>query len=303
MKTIKFLSALLLTLALVQLQVLAQQQGLFTQYMFNGLAINPAYAGSHESMSITTLVRQQWVGQDGAPNTQTLAVHSPTRNQKVGLGFLLHHDHIGPTHQYNINAVYAYRIPVGQGKLSMGLQAGLVNHSSRYASLYLGPNMQDPAFAQDISIINPNFGAGIYYFSEKFYAGFASPQLLNNRIGETSRLSRHYFINSGYVFDLNSVLKLKPNLLLKMVEGAPLALDLNTNLLIHEVLWVGASYRSFESLSTLLELQMTDQFRVGYSYDFPTASDIGRLRTGSHELMLNYNFTFYKSTFVTPRNF
>lgn len=281
----------------------AQQHGLFTQYMFNGLAINPAYAGSHESMSITALARKQWIGLDGAPGTQTFALHTPVPNEKIGLGLLLTHDNIGPTHQYSFKFAYAYRIPLGPGKISMGLQAGLVNYNLRFSSLYLGPNVQDPTFAESVNKSVFDFGTGLYYSTEKFYMGLSVPQLFISNNTENLRLAKHYFLNSGYVIDLNSSLKLKPNMLLRAVEGAPLSIDLNTNLLINEVLWVGVSYRSFESISTLLELQLTDQLRFGYAYDFPATSDLGNFNTGSHEIMLNYSFTFYKSNISSPRNF
>jgi type IX secretion system PorP/SprF family membrane protein len=283
--------------------LLAQQQALFTQYMFNGLAINPAYAGSHESMSMTALARKQWMGIEDAPNTQTFAIHTPIPNEKIGLGLLLTHDHVGPAHQYSIKAAYAYRVPLGPGKLSLGLQGGLVNYNTRFSSLYLGPNVQDPAFGEDVNNYLVDVGTGLYYFTERFYVGFAVPQLVSLQADENYKLSKHYFLNGGYVFDLNRSFKLKPSLLVKAVEGAPLDVDLNANLLINEVLWVGASYRSFETISALLELQLTDQLRLGYAYDFPATSDLGSYTAGSHELMLNYRFTFYKSNISSPRNF
>ncbi|AHM58854.1 membrane protein [Flammeovirgaceae bacterium 311] len=281
----------------------AQQQALFTQYMFNGLAINPAYAGSHESMSITALARKQWLGIDGAPGTQTFAVHTPIPNEKIGLGLLLTHDHIGPVHQYSLKFAYAYRIPVGPGKLSMGLQGGVVNYNSKFSELYLGPNVQDPSFSADVNQFMYDFGTGLYYATDKFYLGLSVPQMLAIKTDDNFNPSKHYFLNTGYLFDLNRSLKLKPNVLFKAVQGAPLEVDLNTNLLIRDVLWVGASYRSFRTISALTELQLTDQLRFGYAYDFPATSDLGSATAGSHEIMLNYRFTFYKSNFSTPRNF
>ena len=289
------------TAALVPLQ--AQQEGLFTQYMFNGLAINPAYAGSHESMSVTALARKQWMGMEGAPATQTFSIHTPIPNEKVGLGLLLTHDNIGPAHQYSLKFAYAYRIPLGPGKISMGLQGGLVNYNTRFASLYLGPNVQDPSYAEDVNKFLFDFGTGLYYYTDKFYLGASVPQLLSLETDDNFNLSRHYFLSSGYVFHINNSLKLKPNILLKAVQGAPVDVDLNTNLLINDVVWVGLSYRSFETLSALVELQLTDQLRFGYAYDFPATSALGKFNSGSHEIMLNYRFTFYKSNVSTPRYF
>ncbi|EMR01516.1 PorP/SprF family type IX secretion system membrane protein [Cesiribacter andamanensis] len=294
---------LLLLLLIVPASLWAQQQPLFTQYMFNGLAINPAYAGSHESMSITALARKQWLGMEGAPSTQTFALHTPVPNEKIGLGLLLTHDQAGPVHQYNIKFAYAYRLPLGPGKLAMGIQAGLLNYNARFSTLYLGPNVQDPTFEQDINKTLFDVGTGLYYSTDRFYLGLAVPQMLALQSEQHIHLSRHYFLNSGYVVALNRSLQLKPNVLVKAVAGAPLELDLNANLLINEVLWIGASYRSFQTLSALLELQLTDQLRVGYAYDFPASSELGRHTSSSHELMLNYRFTFYKSNISTPRNF
>ena len=243
------------------------------------------------------------MGMDGAPSTQTFALHTPVPNEKIGLGLLLTHDNIGPTHQYSIKLAYAYRIPLGPGKLAMGLQGGLVNYNSSFSKLYLGPDVQDPTFEQDVNKTLFDFGSGLYYYTSKFYLGLSVPQMLSLQSEENLRLSKHYFLNSGYVFDLNRSLKLKPNVLFKAVQGAPLEVDLNTNLLIKDVIWVGASYRSFQTFSTIIELQLTDQLRFGYAYDFPASSSLGKENAGSHEVMLNYRFTFYKSNISSPRNF
>ena len=287
-----------------------QQQAMFTQYMFNGLAINPAYAGSQESLSLTALGRQQWTGLDGAPSTQTLSVHSPIKNEKVALGALFVNDKIGVVRQTGFQACYAYRIQMRKGTLSLGLQAGFTSFRSEYSTLFVqDPN--DPYFnSNDINKFLPNFGTGAYYYSERFYLGLSVPQLVSNSYKRESSNAlssvlqvRHYFLTSGYVFDINPSLKLKPSMLLKAVEGAPLALDLNANLLLKEVVWLGLSYRSFQSLSALLELQLTDQFRLGYAYDFATSSRQKGLTFGSHELMLNYRFAYTKTKVITPRYF
>jgi type IX secretion system PorP/SprF family membrane protein len=286
----------------------AQQDPLFTQYMFNGLVINPAYAGSQDALAITAAARKQWVGMAGTPSTQTLSAHSPMKNEKVALGITFINDNIGVTHQYGINGIYAYRIILkDHGKLSFGLQAGFTQFKSQYSQLSTR-DANDPSFASDqVSGFLPNFGSGVYFSNKKFYVGFSVPYIISNLYKDESIPTRaiqkrHCFLNSGYVFTLNQDLKLKPSILLKAIEGAPVQMDLNANLLIREVIWIGASYRSFSSLGFLAQLQITDQIKFGYSYDIGV-NKLSTVNQGSHEVMLNYNFSFIKSKVVTPRYF
>lgn len=284
----------------------AQQQIMFTQYMFNGLAINPAYAGSHETVSATALMREQWTGLDGAPSTQTLSLHAPIRNNKMGLGVLLLHDKIGVTDQTGAYFSYAYKIHFpNNGKLSFGIQGGFLNYNARFSSV----SATDPTFSgNDVVEWQPNAGAGIYYNTDRFYAGVSVPQLIETAFDKRnpdsdSRLVRHYFISSGYVIDLNQALKLKPNVLVKYVKGAPVQVDLNANLLINEMIWVGMSWRSFNSMDALFQLQVTPRLQLGYAYDFATQNELRRVNSGSHELMLNYRIPTSRDRVVTPRYF
>ena len=285
-----------------------QQQATFTQYMFNGLALNPAYAGSQESLSLTALARKQWTGFAGSPSTQTFAIHSPIRSHRIALGALLINDRIGIVQQTGAHASYAYRIVMNRSTLSMGLQAGFTSYRADPSQLSV-KHIDDPSFAPgDFNRVLPGFGAGLYYYTERLYLGLSVPQLVNHR-DESSRdepnfrQRRHYLLNGGYVVDLNPSLKLKPSVLLKVVEGAPVQLDLNAHLLLNEVLWVGLSYRTFESVDALLQVQLSDQFRLGYAYDFVLGTRSAGVRTSSHELMLNYQFTFHRAKAVTPRYF
>jgi len=283
----------------------AQQQPMFTQYMFNGLAINPAYAGSHQALSATAIARAQWVGLDGAPNTQSVSVHAPVPDKHIGLGMMFLRDNIGVTKQNSLYLSYAYRISSPKYNLSFGLQGGFDDYSHNLTDIGIDG---DNFLSGNIKSFRPNIGAGIYFTTERFYAGASLPMLFTSAKNDASirfiysQLERHYFITAGYVFDLNPALKLKPNLLVKAVDGAPVEFDFNANLLINDVLWVGASYRSMESVDILLELQINNQFRVGYSYDFLT-NDLGKVNAGSHELMLNYLFRYSKSRVITPRYF
>lgn len=270
--------------------MMAQQQIMFTQYMSNQLAINPAYAGSHKSISITGLARKQWAGLEGAPSTQTLSIHSPIKNQRVGVGLLVVNDKIGVTKQTGVYNSYSYRIPFNNGgQLSFGLQIGFTAYNAQFSKV----SDTDPTFAGDVREIHPNVGGGLFYNTELFYVGFSAPQLIQttfdrNNLDSDSKMLRHYFITAGYVFTLNEQLKLKPNVLVKAVAGAPVQFDLNLNLLIHEIFWVGLSWRSFESLDALLQFQVSEKLQFGYSYDFANTTELSRVNSGSHEIMVNY---------------
>ncbi len=282
-----------------------QQQVLFTQYLYNMLPLNPAYAGSHESLSVTALAREQWTGIDGAPSTQTLSIHSPIPNRNMGLGLTVIHDKIGITDQTGLYGAYAYQLPLGNGaKLSLGLQAG----ATFYRTDFTRVDPEDAAFMNSVSEMQPNAGFGLWYSTDTYFAGLSAPQLIEskldkNSIDSDSHLTRHYFAVAGYVFNINSGLKLKPTVLIKYVDGAPLQLDLSANVLLKDVLGFGLSYRSFDSFDGLIQFQLTDQLQLGYSYDFVTTTELSRVNSGSHELMVNYRFSFNKSNIITPRYF
>ncbi len=306
-KIIKYL--LVGLVLLMSSSAFSQQQYMFTQYMFNGLAINPAYAGSHESLTLTTVARKQWVGFPGAPSTQTFSAHSPLKFGNASVGGVIYHDKIGALNQTGLNGIYAYRIPIGKGKLSMAIQGGFYHYATDYTGVKIiseGGNIVDPEFQYDISKFVPNFGAGLYYHTSNYYVGFSIPQLINvpawnSETGGVDNI-KHYFIHGGYVFDINRDLKLKPNFLIKAVTGAPVEFDLNANLLIKNRVWVGFSYRSLESIDAIVQLQLNNELQIGYSYDFGTGG-IGNYNSGSHELMLSYRIKTRKEIILTPRYF
>lgn len=286
--------------------ILGQQQVMFTQYMFNGLVINPAYAGSHEAISATALSRIQWVGVEGAPNTQTFSIHSPVPNKNIGIGGFFVRDNIGVTTENNFFLSYAYRLQTKRGVLSMGLHGGFSNTEVSYSELGLNDsNLQGAE-----SNFKPNFGAGIFYSTDRFYAGAASPYIINNKSKSGNSLQpdiqsdqiQHYYLTTGAIFDITPLIKLKPSVLIKVVSGAPVEFDLNANVLLDEKLWLGVSYRSFDSIDLLAEFQFSDQFRLGYAYDI-TTTDLRKVNSGSHEIMINYRFVFNRSKIVTPRYF
>jgi type IX secretion system PorP/SprF family membrane protein len=284
-------------------KAISQEKTVYTQYMFNMLAINPAYAGSQNILNATAYYRKQWVGLDGAPNTQTFSVHSATKKKKIGIGVFAMRDGIGVHSELNFYTCYAYKIKLSRKSiLSMGLQAGFNNLSSNYRSLTLvDPN--DPNFS-DKTKFSPNVGAGLYYYlANKAYIGFSVPYMIKNRvlpksINSFGKQARYYFLSAGYVMNLNQDVKVKPSTLLRYEEGAPLGFDLNANFILKEVVNIGGSYRSGDSMSLLLMLQLTPRWQLGYAYDF-TTSGLNRFTQGSHEILLNYRINLFPEKCAT----
>lgn len=292
--------------------VQSQQQPMFTQYMFNPLVINPAYAGAQETFSATAVLRKQWVGVEGAPQTQTISADSPLddlRNRRrpgspISLGLMLFHDQIAITHQTGLTAVYAYRLNLTrEASLSFGLQGGFSQLRVRYSEL----GLNDDAFPDgDISEWQPEFGAGVFFKSSRFYSGISAPQMLRREFdahASTISLRPHYFLTMGYILDINRDLKLKPNMLMKSFAGEVFQFDLNCNVFIREVLDVGISWRSGESLGALMRLQLHPRVAFGYAYDLPHKNELALLSRGSHEIMLNYRVPKKKIRTINPRFF
>jgi type IX secretion system PorP/SprF family membrane protein len=305
-----FSAFVLLVIMITAQQGSAQQNPLFTQYMFNGLVINPAYSGSHESMTTTFAVRSQWTGLKGAPQTQVASLHSPLKLSRSAAGAVFVHDEVSVVNQYMAYGTYAYRIPVSKkGKLSVGGQAGVTYYQANLSELnILTSNGQpDPTFSQNESRLMPNLGIGIYYYSNKSYVGLSLPTLINNRWNNQdaytqARQKRHYFLSAGHVFPLSAGLKFKPNVLLKWEEGGPFQYDINANMLIRETLWIGVSYRMEDSVDGLIELNLNNQLSLGYSYGYPISS-IAAVQSGTHEVVLNYRINRNKHIVFSPRYF
>ncbi len=280
---------------------LAQTESTYSQYMFNGLVINPAYAGTHQSMSLTALSRMQSIGLDGAPRTQTFSAHNALKDRKIGLGLVVMNDAIGVTNQTGAYFSYAYKIKFDNNStLSLGLQGGGTVVDANFSELTID-QPGDPNFSEDLREFKPNFGAGAYYHTPKFYAGISMPQMLDLGDKRISQL-KPFIITSGLIFRLSPVLMLKPNFLFRMVKDRVVEFNYNTNLLIHDVLWIGFSYRPNNSFNSLLEIQVTNQFRIGYAYE-AGINDFRRANSGSHEFMLNYRLIFSKKGVVNPRYF
>ena len=287
-----------------------QQEPMYSQYMFNMLNINPAYAGSRGAISTVALYRNQWVGFPGAPRTTSFSFDMPLQNKKIGIGAQFYDNRIGIERTTGFNAMYAFRFQfAGSGTLSLGLQAGLLNYQANYTEVntYV-PN--DPAFSSNVRGILPAFAAGVYYNSDKFYVGFSTPALLktkikyNNAAEIASVTSRdlHLFLTAGTVFDLNQDLALKPSMLIKAVSGAPVQMDLNVNLWLQNKIAIGASYRTGDAIVGMVEFQFNQQFRFGYAYD-KTFSNLGTLANGTHELMFRMEFGSPAVRVTSPRYF
>ncbi|WP_443937398.1 PorP/SprF family type IX secretion system membrane protein [Pedobacter sp. MW01-1-1] len=304
-----FLIAVLL--AGLNTKVRAQQDALYTQYMFNTLAINPAYAGSRNVASVTALYRSQWVGMEGAPRTGTVTLDAPINNKKIGLGLQIYSDKIGVTSTTGATASYAFRIQMDKGTLALGLQGGVSQFRADFTSVDLGSVYQyDGAFSNNVNKTLLNFGAGVYYNTDRFYIGLSAPQVLNNNLTNFTvnqdvaftGTATHLFLASGYVFPLGADLHLKPSVLLKGVKGAPIEADLNATLWIKDALGFGIQYRTEAAVAAMIEFQASKQFRIGYSYDYSTTSLV-QYNTGSHEIMLRYEFGFPKGKILSPRYF
>jgi type IX secretion system PorP/SprF family membrane protein len=284
----------------------AQQDAQFTQYMYNTINVNPAYAGSRGAMSIFALHRTQWVGLDGAPTTNAVSINTPLNSSRLGLGVSVINDKIGPTHENTISADLSYTVPASETfKLSFGIKAT--------ANLFdLDVSRLSPKQAGDLSLQNfnkftPNIGAGIYLHSDKAYIGLSIPNFIEtNRYDDNDvkifKEKKSYYLIGGYVFDLNPTIKFKPALLTKMVAGAPLQVDLSGNFLFNDKFMVGAAYRVNAAMSGMVGFQISDGMYIGYAYDLETTK-LDNYNSGSHEVFLRYEIFKNNKKITTPRFF
>lgn len=289
----------------------AQQEPMVSQYMFNGLFINPAYAGTHDYWTSTLSARTQWVGFEGAPRTILGAIDGPIAGKNMGLGLVVYNDEIGVSTQNTAIINYSYKLNFSNNtRLALGVSAGINQFSARLTELTIWDE-QDVVFQNDLrSNVIPRFGFGAYYYGDRYYAGFAIPTLLgyekgNNfsvDVSQATFLHRHYLMTGGYVIDLNENMKLKPSILMKYLPGAPLQADLNLGLLVNETFWFGSSFRSGDAVAILLEYQSNNFFRIGYAYDI-TFSDLRKYSNGSHEIMIGIDFGQDLIKAKTPRFF
>lgn len=284
----------------------AQQDAQFTQYMYNTININPAYAGSRGALSLFGLHRTQWVGLEGAPVTNTISINTPLNGSNLGLGVSLINDKIGPTHENTISADLSYTIQTSKTfKLSFGMKA-TANLFDLDQSRLTPEDLNDPSL-QNYNSFSPNIGAGIYLHSDKAYVGLSVPNFIeSNRYDDNEvaifKEKINYYLIAGYVFDFTDSIKFKPSLLAKMVEGAPLQADISGNFMFNEKLVVGVAYRWSAALSAIVGFQVSDSMYIGYGYDHET-TNLKNYNSGSHEIFLRYEIFKNNGKITTPRFF
>ncbi len=293
----------------------AQQDAQYTQYMYNTIVVNPAYAGSRGVFSGTLMHRSQWTGIEGAPETQTLSINSPIgTGSRVGLGLSIINDKIGPVNEISSNVDFSYTIPASEnGKLSFGLKAGIYLLNVNFDQLEQ-PESGDTSFTSDIeNNVSPTLGAGIYYHSENFYIGASVPSLLETKHYDTptatsSNLTaserRTFYFISGVTFDLTYNIKAKPAIIARYTSGAPSQIDFSANFKFYERLTLGVSYRFDAAISALFGYQISDGLMMGMAYDYDT-SGLGRIGStqGSYEAFLRIELFKKVKRVLTPRFF
>lgn len=286
---------------------LAQQDAQYTQYMYNTINVNPAYAGSRGVMSIFGLHRTQWVGLDGAPVTNAASINTPINNSNLGVGLSFVNDKIGPTNENAISADVSYTVKTSETfKLSFGIK-GTANLFNLDVNKLNPQDQGDPQFQNLDNKFTPNLGAGVYFHSDKMYVGLSVPNFF-----ETKRYSdndvainaerMNFYLIAGYVFDLSYNLKFKPALLSKAVEGAPLQVDVSANFLYNDKFMLGAAWRWDAAVSAMAGFQITDGLFIGYGYDHETTR-LRRFNSGSHEIFLRFELFKKHSKIVSPRFF
>lgn len=290
--------SLLISLLLLSFVAKAQQDPLYTQYMYNMSTVNPAYATDSGSMNFGALYRMQWVGSEGGPTTGTFFGHTPlAKNVETGLSVV--HDEIGDVvKETSVYADFAYVVKLTETtKISFGLKAGATFFSTNFNGFVYSDDLPDPAFANNLSKTFPNIGVGTFYFGEKYYLGLSSPNLLTSKhlekdqgVVRTGVETIHYFFTGGYVFDLNDNLKFKPAFMTRAAAGVPLSVDLTSNFLINEKLELGVAYRVEDAVSGLVNFKISPTLRIGYAYDY-TLRNLGRFNSGSHEIMILFDLS------------
>jgi type IX secretion system PorP/SprF family membrane protein len=298
---------MLLVMWMGLMTVYGQQDPMYTQYMFNTLSVNPAYAGSREALSFVGLYRTQWVGLPGAPVTQTFTVHTPVVGKHAGWGLSVVNDVVGPIHQTQLFVDYSYELKVSTlGRLRLGLKGGLGLYSGNLEDEQ-HQDRADPLILDFKGKLLPNIGVGIYYSTPRGYIGLSAPKLIRKQLElnghRVGQLRTHWFLIGGYLFDVGDHVTLKPSFLVKAVSGAPLSVDLTGMAYLYERLGLGASYRMGDSFSVLAQLFLTPGLYVGYAHDF-TTTPLKAYGRGTHEITLGYDYFWkFKQSIHSPRFF
>lgn len=291
----------------------SQTEPMYSQYMYNMLGVNPAYAGNREATSFNFFQRNQWIGLKGAPKTTSLSIDKAAKDGKIGLGFQAYDDRLGVESATGFNAIISSRVKVSEiGVLSGGISFGLMNYRLNLNDVMNRYTPTDPSFISSAkpSQWNPSVGMGVYYNTDKLYIGLSTPSILRSRLAKyenfVSGIQKmddfHLFATAGYVFEVNDDVKLKPSTMIKMVSGAPIELDLNLNVWLKDLIGIGGSYRTGDAFIGMVEIQATDNLRFGYAYDMPF-TPLKYFTRGSHELMLRYEFGSFKTKIKSTRYF
>ena len=290
---------------------IAQTEPMYSQYMFNMLGVNPAYAGSREASSFNFFQRSQWIGLQGAPQTTSFSFDQSILNKRAGWGIQFYDDKIGVEKADGINIMGSTRIQVSEnGILSGGLSLGLMNYRIDLMNVTGRFTPNDPAFYANLNKWTPSLGIGIYYNTDNFYAGVSIPNILKSRLTAFNLIKsglqkvnqKHIFLTTGIVIPINEDLKLKPSTMIKMVEGAPIEADFNTNVWLRDIIGLGVSYRTGDAVIGMAEIQANQNFRFGYAYDM-TISPLKFYNNGSHEIMIRYEIGNFKTKIKSTRYF
>lgn len=290
---------------------IAQTEPMYSQYMFNMLGVNPAYAGSREASSFNFFQRSQWIGLQGAPQTTSFSFDQSILNKRAGWGIQLYDDKIGVEKADGINIMGSSRIQVSEnGILSGGLSFGLMNYRIDLMNVTGRFTPNDPAFYSNLNKWMPSLGLGVFYNTDNFYAGVSIPNILKSRLtafdlirsGLQKVNQKHIFLTSGIVLPINEDLKLKPSTMIKIVEGAPIEADFNTNIWLRDIIGLGVSYRTGDAVIGMAEIQANQNLRFGYAYDM-TISPLKFYNNGSHEIMIRYEIGNFKTKIKSTRYF
>ncbi|PWJ45035.1 PorP/SprF family type IX secretion system membrane protein [Sediminitomix flava] len=302
--------SLLLLFLLLPILGFAQQDPMYTQYIYNRMSINPAYVGSKGGLSAMALHRSQWQGVEGAPSTQNISLHSPILDNEIGLGLSAVRDQIGISSQTQLAFMACYRI-IGHNKaLSFGL-SGIASNYQHDLSQLNPQNPQDPLLQGTAteSYWQPNVGIGIYYYTHNYFAGFSIPKLLQHKSTSTdtelgSETVRHYFLNGGVKFNLSDQVKIVPSILFKFVESAPLQADISSLVVLQDLIWLGGTFRTQDGLALMAQIHLPQGFYFGYGYDFPL-TELNTVTTGSHEIVIGIDINDNNKTkrILSPRYF
>lgn len=283
----------------------SQQYVQFTHYMYNVLAVNPAYAGSHDALNITALYRNQWVGLEGAPKSVNLYAHTPIF-KGLGLGLSYIHDQIGPLKLSNLAADLSYAVRLSKkGRLAFGLKSGANMYRLNAFNLNTISGTDLSLASQVVNKTQFNMGAGAYYYTDQFYLGLSSPNVIENNLqvgGSDVSTHKHYYLVSGAIFPVALAVDFKPSVAFKYVPNAPLSIDLSAQFLLQKKLWLGVMHRWGDSFGALIGYQFSPQLKAGYSYDI-TSSKLRSTNSGSHELFISYDFNFKQDKIISPRYF